>query len=89
MQGNLDAGNQTLIDVEHAMEEYLDLRDWRIQANANQLIQTQRRAGLCGLDDAENYNASGQQTFTACSGVISEVAENILKIGKHMCRVTL
>lgn len=36
MQGNVDTGNQTLIDVEHAMEEYLDLRDWRIQANANQ-----------------------------------------------------
>lgn len=36
MQGNVDTCNQTLIDVEHAMEEYLDLRDWRIRANANQ-----------------------------------------------------
>ncbi len=27
---------KTTIDVEHAMEEYLDRRDWRINANANQ-----------------------------------------------------
>ncbi|SMC28463.1 ribonucleoside-triphosphate reductase class III catalytic subunit [Andreprevotia lacus DSM 23236] len=27
---------RTLVDVEHAMEEYLDQRDWRVNANANQ-----------------------------------------------------
>lgn len=36
MQIDSNVGPQTLVDVEHAMEEYLDLRDWRIQANANQ-----------------------------------------------------
>ena len=36
MKIDSDCGRQTLVDVEHAMEEYLELRDWRIQANANQ-----------------------------------------------------
>lgn len=36
MKSDSDCGRQTLVDVEHAMEEYLELRDWRIQANANQ-----------------------------------------------------
>lgn len=36
MQSQLEATKQTFVDVEHAMDEYLDLRDWRIQANANQ-----------------------------------------------------
>ena len=36
MQSQAEATKQTFVDVEHAMDEYLDLRDWRIQANANQ-----------------------------------------------------
>ena len=30
------SANPTLVDVESAMEEYLDQRDWRVNANANQ-----------------------------------------------------
>jgi ribonucleoside-triphosphate reductase len=36
MQSHSETAKQTFVDVEHAMDEYLDLRDWRIQANANQ-----------------------------------------------------
>lgn len=36
MNAPADLPLKTTIDVEHAMEEYLDRRDWRINANANQ-----------------------------------------------------
>ena len=36
MNSPADLPFKTTIDVEHAMEEYLDRRDWRINANANQ-----------------------------------------------------
>ena len=36
MQSHSETAKQTFVDVEHAMDEYLDLLDWRIQANANQ-----------------------------------------------------
>ena len=36
IQAQKQSSTQTTIDVEHAMEEYLGQRDWRIQANANQ-----------------------------------------------------
>ena len=36
MHSSTDLPFKITIDVEHAMEEYLDRRDWRINANANQ-----------------------------------------------------
>ena len=36
MQSQPQFPKQTMVDVESAMEEYLDRRDWRVNANANQ-----------------------------------------------------
>ncbi|MEN9589144.1 MAG: hypothetical protein RLZZ481_930, partial [Pseudomonadota bacterium] len=36
MQIQVQLPKQTIVDVESSMEEYLDRRDWRVNANANQ-----------------------------------------------------